>query len=72
MLQLKTALRGLGQNKKTYRNKSLSINNMVKHLEKSLPLIAEEMARWKGLIWEDYLDYQTEQKRRKKSLVPWG
>jgi len=34
---------------------------MVKHLEKSLPLIAEEMARWKGLIWEDYLDYQTEQ-----------
>jgi hypothetical protein len=34
------------------------------------PLIVEEIARWSDLLWEDYLDYQQEQKRRKKVVVP--
>jgi hypothetical protein len=39
---------------------------MVEHLEKSSPLIFEEIARWRDLLWEDWLDFQTEESRRMK------
>ena len=31
---------------------------MVDHLEKSSPLIIEEVHRWRDLLWDDYLDYK--------------
>jgi hypothetical protein len=58
----------LGINKKDLKEASFS--QMVEHLEKSSPLIFDELARWKGLIWEDYLDHQQERKKRKKVAVP--
>lgn len=27
----------------------------MEHLEKSSPLIVEEMARWQDLLWDDYI-----------------
>jgi len=42
----------------------------VEHLEKSSPLIIEEVHRWRDLLWDDWLDYQHEEKRREKMLVP--
>jgi hypothetical protein len=45
-------------------------HNAVEHLEKSSPFIVAEITRWRNLLWEDYLDYQNEQKRRKKVIVP--
>lgn len=40
------------------------------HLEKSSPLIIDEIARWHDLLWDDYLDYKQEKVRRKKLVVP--
>jgi len=41
------------QNKKALENNSNAF--MVEHLEKSSPLIVEEIARWHDLLWDDYL-----------------
>jgi hypothetical protein len=35
---------------------------MVEHLEKSSPLIVEEIHRWRDLLWDDYLDYKYREK----------
>ena len=43
---------------------------MEEHLEKSSPLIIEEIDRWRDLIWDDYLDYKREKKRLKKLAIP--
>ncbi|HXR49450.1 MAG TPA: hypothetical protein VN778_00265 [Verrucomicrobiae bacterium] len=43
---------------------------LVEHLEKSSPLIIEEIHRWSDLLWEDWMDHQVEQKRRKKLPIP--
>jgi hypothetical protein len=59
---------GVGTNEKDLSEASFS--HLVEHLEKSSSLIFDELARWRILIWEDYLGYQTEQKRRKKIVVP--
>jgi len=29
---------------------------LMEHLEKSTPLIIEEMHRWREIIWDDYLE----------------
>jgi hypothetical protein len=36
---------------------------MVEHLEKSSPLIIEEVRRQHDLLWDDYLDYKYHVKR---------
>ena len=43
---------------------------MVEHLEKSTPLIFQELDRWRDLLWEDYLEFKQEQKRRKMLVAP--
>ena len=43
---------------------------MVEHLEKSSPLIVDEIHRWRDLLWDDYIEYKSGVKRRKKLLVP--
>ncbi len=44
---------------------------MMEPLEKSAPLIVEGVARWKDLLWEDWLDFQVEEngERSYESLV---
>ncbi|MBP9852853.1 hypothetical protein KBC77_02575 [Candidatus Saccharibacteria bacterium] len=37
--------------------------SLVEHLEKSSPLIIEEVRRWRDLLWDDYLDYKYREKR---------
>lgn len=32
--------------------------HLVEHLEKSSPLIVEEMHRWRDLLWDNYLDHK--------------
>jgi hypothetical protein len=36
---------------------------MVEHLEKSSPLIVDEVRRWRDLLWDDYQDYKYRLKR---------
>lgn len=36
---------------------------VVEHLEKSSPLIIEEVRRWRDLLWDDYLDYKYKKER---------
>jgi len=36
---------------------------MVEHLEKSSPLIIEEVRRWRDLLGDDYLDHKHREKR---------
>lgn len=45
---------------------------MEEHLENSSPLIIDEVHRWSGLLWDDYLDYKYEQKRTTDIDNPWG
>ncbi len=35
----------------------------MERLEKSSPLIIEEVRRWRDLHWDDYLDYKYHEKR---------
>lgn len=37
------------------------VDKTVEHLENSLPLSIEEAHRWRGLLRDDYLDYQYSQ-----------
>ena len=37
--------------------------SLVEYLEKSSPLIIEEVRRWRDLHWDDYLDYKYHEKR---------
>jgi hypothetical protein len=46
------------------------MRSLVEHLENSSPLIFEEIARWRDLLWDDYIDYKREEDRRKKIVVP--
>jgi hypothetical protein len=50
----------LGANKKDLSGGDKSL--MVEHLEKSSPLIIEEVRRWRDLIWDEYLDYKYHKK----------
>jgi hypothetical protein len=36
---------------------------MVEHLEKSSPLIVDEVHRLHDLLWDDYLDYKYRENR---------
>lgn len=58
----------LGSNKKALSNSDNA--HLEEHIEKSSPLIVEEIARWRDLLWEDYFDYQREKTRLKKLKVP--
>jgi hypothetical protein len=40
------------------------------HLEKGSPLIVEEIRRWKDLLWDDWVDHQSDGIRRKKTVLP--
>ena len=44
--------------------------SLVEHLEKSSPLIIEEMHRWHDLLWEDYEEYKFQQREREKIHSP--
>lgn len=37
---------------------------IVEHLEKSSPLIVDEVHRWRNIVWEDYVGYQAKRKRK--------
>jgi len=56
-----------GTNKKA---RDFSQAFVEEHLEKSSPLIIEEIIRWHDLLWEDYQDYKHTQKHTKKLSVP--
>jgi hypothetical protein len=43
---------------------------MVEHLEKSSPLIVDEIARWHDLLWEDYLYYEQSKSASKRVGIP--
>jgi hypothetical protein len=43
---------------------------LVEHLEKSSPLIEEEIRRWRYLLWVDWVEHQRVEERRKKLVVP--
>jgi hypothetical protein len=43
---------------------------MVEHLEKSSPLLFEEIKRWRNYIWEDYLEYKSEETRKQELSTP--
>lgn len=58
----------LGTNKKALSN--VDNAHLVEHLEKSTPLIFEEIRRWRYLLWDDYIEYKHEQEQRKKLVVP--
>lgn len=45
---------------------------MVEHLEKSSPLIVEEVHRRRDLLWYEYLDYEYSEKRSADVDVPLG
>lgn len=45
---------------------------LVEHLEKSSPLIIEEIRRWRDLIWDDYLEHKYRTERPTDTLVPSG
>lgn len=36
---------------------------MVEHLQKSSPLIADEIRRWGYLLWDEWVEYQREEDR---------
>jgi hypothetical protein len=58
---------GLATNKTDL--KEVSFNDLVERLEKSSPLIFEEIERWRYLLWDDWVEYQREE-RRKRFVVP--
>jgi hypothetical protein len=35
----------------------------VEHLEKSSPLIFEEIRRWRYLLWDDYIEFKREKEQ---------
>ena len=35
----------------------------MEHLEKSSPLIVEEIGRWRDLLWDDYMNYKFRKSR---------
>jgi hypothetical protein len=43
---------------------------MVEHLEKSSPLLFEEIRRWRYLLGDDYIDYKRQAESREKVEVP--
>ena len=43
---------------------------MVEHLEKSSPLIFAKLDRWRYLLWDEWVEWQREETRRKKLVVP--
>jgi hypothetical protein len=42
---------------------------LVEHLEKSSPIIVDEIHRWRYLLWGDYIEYKREEEQQKKLLV---
>jgi hypothetical protein len=45
---------------------------LVEHLEKSSPLIIEEVHRWRDLLWDEYLDYRYCKNRSTDAYSPSG
>jgi hypothetical protein len=43
--------------------------NLVEHLENSSPLIIEEIARWRDLLWDDWIDYKREKERANRVVA---
>jgi len=43
---------------------------LVEHLENSSPLIVAEIHRWRGLLWDEWLDYQYWEKRGQGVGIP--
>lgn len=44
----------------------IKVPTVVERLEKSTPLIFDEIARWRGLLWDDYVYHKHEQEQQKK------
>lgn len=43
---------------------------LVEHLEKSSPLIVEEVRRWRELLWDDWINYKRGKERNKMLAIP--
>jgi hypothetical protein len=43
---------------------------LVEHLEKSSPLIFEEIKRWRYLLRDEYIEFKRAKERRKKLVAP--
>ena len=52
--------------KKTFFLQRPLLLYLVEQLEKSSPLILEEMQRWQDLLWDDYLFYKHSKSSAKK------
>jgi hypothetical protein len=42
---------------------------LVEHLQKSSPLIFEEIRRWRYLIWDDYVEYRRQEERKRSNVL---
>jgi len=42
---------------------------MVEHLQKSSPLIFDEIRRWRYLLWDDYIDYTFRREQSQEIVV---
>jgi len=43
---------------------------LVEHLEKSAPLIFDEIRRWRYLLWDEYIEFKNRNKSYKEILIP--
>ena len=72
---VKYILVSLCVNPKSHRHKktpAIADAFLVEHLEKSSPLIVEEIRRWRDLIWDDYLEHKYRSKRPSDTAYPSG
>ena len=52
-----------------YAQNKIKLIMVVEHLQKSSPLIFDEIRRWRYLLWDDYIDYTFRREQSQEIVV---